>query len=168
MVGYSVIRSCCRNYRWVRTGTDWWRRLSTRCTTLSLHCRAKPHHAIGTSLVAIGLISLTSLVRYVRSGHISFRIGLVMASTSLIGVYLGSYMNKFVNGPMLLVMFSALLIVIAVRMLMRRDGSTHTSNTGVRPSQHYPTKTRIDYKRILLLGFMAGTASGFLVPAAGS
>ncbi|ALL01867.1 hypothetical protein Pyrde_1824 [Pyrodictium delaneyi] len=116
-----------------------------------------PHHAVGASLVAVGVISLISSVRYMRQGYVVYRIGLVMAAASLAGVYLGSYLNSYVEGPLLLVLFALLMIAIAARMLLRSNAEINNEAYTTAPSR----ASRIDYGRILLLGFITGVASGF-------
>ncbi|WP_338253025.1 sulfite exporter TauE/SafE family protein [Pyrodictium abyssi] len=86
-----------------------------------------PHHAVGASLVAVGAVSLISSVRYMRQGYVVYRIGLVMAAASLIGVYPGSYLNSYVKGSLLLLLFALLMIAIAARMLLRSKPGANTA-----------------------------------------
>ena len=114
-----------------------------------------PHNAVGASLVAVGAVSLMSSVRYMRQGYVVYRIGLVMAAASLIGVYLGSYLNSYVKGLLLLPLYALLMIAVAARMLLRSNPGANTAPGAPRRGR------RVEYGRIFLLGFVTGVASGF-------
>ncbi|BES82232.1 hypothetical protein PABY_17990 [Pyrodictium abyssi] len=62
-----------------------------------------------------------------RQGYVVYRIGLVMAAASLIGVYPGSYLNSYVKGSLLLLLFALLMIAIAARMLLRSKPGANTA-----------------------------------------
>ncbi|NJE07661.1 sulfite exporter TauE/SafE family protein [Thermococcus sp. M39] len=115
----------------------------------------EPHLAIGTSLVAVGITAFVSSVQHMRRGNVLFKIGLLMGSTSIVGVYIGSYLNKAVEGPVLLILFALLMIFIGVKMIRKKEDQK---------KEYVPAlKTQnIDYPRILGLGLITGLVSGFI------
>lgn len=109
------------------------------------------HLAIGTSLVAVGVTSLISSVSYMRQSLVKFKIALYMAAPGLISTYLGALINKQVKGPVLLLIFAILMIYIGYLMIKQKKTQEQTQ----------PESSKINYLRILTLGFITGLASGF-------
>lgn len=109
------------------------------------------HLAIGTSLVAVGVTSLISSVSYMRQSLVKFKIALYMAAPGLVSTYLGALINKQIKGPVLLLTFALLMIYIGYLMVSKKQ-----------PQQNEASKsTKINYPKILSLGFITGLASGF-------
>ncbi len=109
------------------------------------------HLAIGTSLIAVGVTSLISSASYMKQSLVRFKIALLMASPGIISTYLGAWANKGVKGPLLLLVFALLMLYIGYLMLKRKQEKRL-------PEQG---SGKIDYVRILALGFITGLASGF-------
>ncbi len=109
------------------------------------------HLAIGTSLVAVGITSLISSISYMRQSLVKFRIAFYMAAPGLISTYLGALVNRQIKGPVLLLTFALLMIYIGYLMTAKNTPKkTETSGS-----------SKINYPRILILGFLTGLASGF-------
>lgn len=109
------------------------------------------HLAIGTSLVAVGVTALISSVSYMKQSLVKFKIAFFMAAPGIISTYLGALINKQIKGSVLLLIFALLMIYIGYLMAVKK-------NTDVEKSSG---STRIQYGRVLLLGFITGLASGF-------
>jgi uncharacterized membrane protein YfcA len=109
------------------------------------------HLAIGTSLVAVGVTSLISSVSYMRQSLVKFKIAFYMAAPGLISTYLGALINKQIKGPVLLLIFALLMIYIGYLMFAQKKTQ----------DQALPASSKINYPRILVLGFITGLASGF-------
>ncbi len=109
------------------------------------------HLAIITSLIAVGATSLISSFSYMRQSLVKFKIGFLMASPGIISTYLGSLINKELKGPILLLSFSLLMIYIGILMIKRKKPKAQTSNS----------EGKLNYTKILILGFITGLASGF-------
>lgn len=109
------------------------------------------HLAIGTSLVAVGVTSLISSISYMRQSLVKFRIAFYMAAPGLISTYLGALINKQIKGPILLLTFAVLMIYIGYLMTAKKVPE-RTETSGL---------SKINYPRILILGFLTGLASGF-------
>lgn len=109
------------------------------------------HLAIGTSLIAVGATSLVSSVSYMRQALVKFRIAFLMAAPGLVSTYLGALLNKQVKGPLLLIFFALLMIYIGFLMTRKKPATIDSSvETG-----------KINYVKIISLGFITGFASGF-------
>lgn len=111
-----------------------------------------PHLAVGTSLVAVGITAIIGLLLHLRQGHVLFKIGFVMAIPSILGIYIGSYLNKIVEGPILLVLFAFLMIAMGIRIMKEGENKVISPDTD---------EEKTDFSRILVLGFVVGIASGF-------
>ena len=109
------------------------------------------HLAIGTSLVAVGVTSLISSVSYMRQSLVKFKIAFFMAAPGLASTYLGALINKQIKGPVLLLIFAVLMIYIGYLMVSQKKPK----------EQSAPDTSKINYPRILTLGFITGLASGF-------
>ena len=107
------------------------------------------HLAIITSLIAVGATSLISSFAYMKQSLVKFKIGLLMASPGIITTYLGSLFNKQLKGPVLLLIFSVLMIYIGYLMTKKKKINKKTEEEG------------LNYIKILILGSITGFASGF-------
>ncbi|MEB2837157.1 MAG: sulfite exporter TauE/SafE family protein [Desulfurococcales archaeon] len=123
-----------------------------------------PHLAVGTSLVAVGVTALLSSLKYMRAGHVRVGVGLLMAVTGFAGVYLGSYANRMVSGPVLLLVFAAFMLVVGAGMV--RDALNPRANREPSGEAAEPSnpggRGAGRYARALLAGFGVGLLSGFL------
>jgi uncharacterized membrane protein YfcA len=108
------------------------------------------HLAIGTSLIAVGITSLISSVSYMKQSLVKFKVAFLMASPGIVSTYLGAWINKEIKGPVLLLIFSMLMLYIGYLMLKQKTRQP-TARTG----------KGINYPKILTLGFITGFASGF-------
>nr|WP_052289026.1 sulfite exporter TauE/SafE family protein [Thermococcus onnurineus] len=89
-----------------------------------------PHTAVGTSLVAVGITAIIGFLMHWRKGNVDFKTGTLMALTSIPGVYIGSYMNKSVEGPLLMTLFAVLMIAIAIKMVRNNSNQVQQVKDG--------------------------------------
>ena len=114
-----------------------------------------PHVAIGTSAVAVALSALANLIGHARKGNVKWRCALVFAAAGVVGAALGSTFGKQFDGQKLLVLFGALMIVIAGLMFFKRSTE---GDINVRLSR----STAPDLMTYLLIyGVGVGALSGF-------
>ncbi len=109
------------------------------------------HLAIGTSLIAVGFTSLISSVSYMKESLVKFKIAFLMAAPGIISTYLGALINKEIKGPVLLIIFSLLMLYVGYLMIRQKTAQKL-------PEQN---EMRINYIKIVVLGFITGFASGF-------
>jgi uncharacterized protein len=111
-----------------------------------------PHVAIGTSAIAVGLSAFANLVDHARRGNVCWPVALLFAACGIVGAALGSTLGLHIDGQKLLVLFGALMIVVAVSMAMRREGGGAAA------------QVRLDRRNAPWtagLGLLVGTVAGF-------
>lgn len=73
------------------------------------------HRAVGTSLLAIFLISLSGVTSYITAGRVlSLDITMQFLIGGLVGVWLGGVLAKRLNGPTLQKVFATAVVLVAV------------------------------------------------------
>ncbi|MCI7550937.1 MAG: sulfite exporter TauE/SafE family protein [Actinomycetaceae bacterium] len=77
------------------------------------------HNAAAGSLVIVGLTSIVSLVPRLRQGTIKWRDGIIFGLISVVGALLGARISVLVPEVLLMIVFGALLIVVAILMAER-------------------------------------------------
>ncbi len=125
---------------------------------------ASPHVAIGTSAVAVAGSALSNLVMHARSGMVKWRCASVFTVAGIAGVLLGAHLSKAMDGKRLLALFGALMIVIALTMLRKRDaaGDPHVRLTRETSAQLTPALLGLGLGVGVLSGFF-GIGGGFLI-----
>ncbi|MEO2152103.1 MAG: sulfite exporter TauE/SafE family protein, partial [Thermococcus sp.] len=111
------------------------------------------HHAVGTSSAAVVFTSLSSAIAYSRQRRIHYRAGLLLASTAVIGAYIGAWLTSFISASQLKVIFGLALIVVAVRIYRKKTAE---------PQEVKLEDVEVNYKLVPVGGFFAGIASGLL------
>ena len=111
------------------------------------------HHAVGTSSAAVVFTSLSSALAYSRQKRVHYKAGLLLASTAIIGAYIGAWMTSLLNPAQLKVIFGAMLILVAIRIYRKKTAE---------PSEVKLEDVKINYKLVPVGGFFAGIASGLL------
>ncbi|MBX0330927.1 sulfite exporter TauE/SafE family protein [Oscillochloris sp. ZM17-4] len=109
-----------------------------------------PHAAVTGSLVIVGLNALAGATIHNRSGHVRLRAALMFGVTGLLTAFLGARLSSFLSGPLLLVLFAVLMLVVAVIMLRGGAGKGEVNLT---PPVWW---------QVLLAGSAVGFLTGFL------
>ncbi len=109
------------------------------------------HIAIGTSISCIIAGSLASSYSHYRKGRVLFKVAILNALVSLPFAVLGSYATGFFNSSELSLAFSAVLFYAAFKMAKNKT----------RPKNEQCSKSKIDYRRVSIVGALAGSVSGF-------
>lgn len=110
-----------------------------------------PHQAVCVSMVAVlTLAALNTILRW-RGKEIDLRIGLIMASTGVLGAPVGAWIGRFLSARGLMMVFAAFVVFIALRLVFRgEETETNATSTEPREGARWPA-----------LGF-AGIATGLL------
>lgn len=108
------------------------------------------HEAVGMSLAVVGATSLFGSYLHYRRQNVNFQAGLLFGISGIVGAFLGSPLTKLVPPNILLLMFAALMFVVAVSMLWRKK---HAENE---------TKHEANRTKAILAGFGVGILTGFL------
>lgn len=84
--------------------------------------RQDVHLALGTSLAAVGTISLIGAISRIYHRQADLRTGAIFAVCGIAGTYIGTRFNASVKGPVLLVLFALLMGFVAMNMWRRSKG----------------------------------------------
>ena len=125
--------------------------------------RLDAHIAVATSLVIVGMNALVGAGFHWRQRHVKLKQALLFGAYGIPAAYIGARLSGFVSGPVLLVLFAILMLVVAVLML--RGGVKAAGHDGA-----------ASWWRVLLGGVGVGFLTGFLgvgggfliVPCAGA
>lgn len=132
--------------------------------------------ATTTSLVIVGLTAAVAAVGHTRSGNTRWRSGLLLAAAGVPASVLGTCLNKRTDGDVVLLAFSALMLLAAAGMLARppqappaRDdapdpapsgGTAIAVRTAPDTGRRTPARGRT-WLRVLLAGLLIGALTGF-------
>lgn len=79
-----------------------------------------PQRAVGTSFMAIVIISLSALFAHGKLDQVDYRMGLLLGLGGIIGAQVGSRLLQHVSGPVFNKIFAAILVALAVRMFFQK------------------------------------------------
>jgi uncharacterized membrane protein YfcA len=121
-----------------------------------------PHQAIGISLVAVGATAALGFLQRWRKSEVDVRTGLLFAASGMLGAPLGSFLNQKIGGELLLLLFSGLMVVVAIRMWKQAAEVTKPAEVGATAGSRLSDR-RVDVpKRSLSLLCLVGFATGLL------
>lgn len=79
------------------------------------------HVAIGTSALAVAVNAFANLISHSRAGNVKWPCAAVFAASGVLGALAGSSLGKAVDGNKLMLLFAAVMVVVGISMLRRRD-----------------------------------------------
>ena len=123
-----------------------------------------PHVAAATSLVIVAVTSLASLGHHIRARTIVWRRSLLFAAATMAGSAAGSRVSLLVGADLLMLLFGALLAVVGAAMLrqaLRQHASRSDADEADTALPPLPPLTRGRLARILALGLLSGSLTGF-------
>ena len=77
------------------------------------------HEAQGTSLAVIAPTAVLAAVVHGRAGRVDWRVALLLGAGGVVGGVIGAQIALSLDAPVLRKMFAVLLVVMAIRMLLR-------------------------------------------------
>ncbi|MEJ7901865.1 MAG: sulfite exporter TauE/SafE family protein [Thermomicrobiales bacterium] len=110
------------------------------------------HEATATSLVIVGATALVGVVPHARAGRVAFRTALFFGGAGIAGAFAGTWLNNLVSGPLLLLLFGLLMLVVAARMFLGRKSADTASSELPMAGFRWP---------VLMAGLMVGVMTGF-------
>jgi uncharacterized membrane protein YfcA len=113
-----------------------------------------PKEAIASSLLIVGIASLSGAFAHWRRGNVRPKEGLAFGVAGMIGAFLGGRASAFIDGGVLLILFASMMLLTAVAMWRGRRGD---------PSAAPP---RPAYLKLAAQGIAVGSFTG-LVGAGG-
>ena len=117
-----------------------------------------PKEAIATSLVVVGATSLLGVLGHVRAGNVNLRVAGIFGVVAMTGTYLGTWLARFVSGPVQLVLFAVVMLLAAFFMLR---GARSTSAGAAGPSLVPPT-VRMPLAPVVVAGLAVGALTGLV------
>lgn len=75
-----------------------------------------PSEAVGISLASVGTMSAAGLLGRWRTGHVEPKTGTIFAVAGMCGTPVGSWLSGQIPEQLLLLLFSALMVIVAARM----------------------------------------------------
>ena len=137
---------------------------------LPLSIEFSPQVAAGTSLTMIVFKALSSTNGYARQKRIDYKVGLLLATVTIPGAFLGAYLTAIIAKELLILIFALFLLYVASRMIFScslGNFQLFKSRKTGRARQLVDSEGRIfdyvaDMKIGLPLSFLAGFSSGLL------
>jgi uncharacterized membrane protein YfcA len=127
--------------------------------------KVEPKTAIATSLLVVGVTSLTAMLSHARGGRVCWRTGFVFGLAGMLGAYGGGRLAAYIPGGILLLLFAAIMLGTAVAMLRgrREEDRDRPRNAPLCPA-HLPILA-ILFDGLLVGGLtgLVGAGGGFLV-----
>lgn len=114
--------------------------------------------AIGTSLLAVFITSISSALAYARRERINYKLGLMLESASIPGALLGAYIVTVISVVLLRRIFSIFLLLLSANLMMEKIHHSEKQRTKQKAKQY--TKNRLIQAEIL--SFLAGMLSAML------
>ncbi len=123
-------------------------------------------NAVGTSKFVITFISFVSMVNYLRSGKVNYRVGLVALATMIPSSYIGAYLSGSLNSSILKFIVGSFIMIYSLRLLstyirkkVRKEGeeNNHDTNSSLNT-----------LLRCAFVGLIAGFIAGITGTAGGS
>ena len=113
-----------------------------------------PKPAIASSLLIVGIASLSGAFQHWRAGNLRLREGLLFGSAGMTGAYVGGRVSAFLDGGVLLLLFAGMMMLTSIAMWRGRKAPA-ASASGQRATA-----------KLLLQGLAVGSFTG-LVGAGG-
>lgn len=120
-----------------------------------------PQDATAASLLLVGTAAAVGLVAHARAGRVRFATGAIFGVTGIGGSLAGTALNRRIDGDVLLLAFSGLIVVAAWRMLTACPSCTRAGEARELADAPATKGVRWTAGRALLV-LAVGTAVGFL------
>jgi uncharacterized protein len=112
---------------------------------------SSPHAAIGTGALAVSLNAFLNLIPHARAGNVKWPCAATFAASGVVGAMIGAQLGKATDATVLLPLFAAVMLAVAVTMVIPRkvEGNPEV------------TLTLAIAPRLIGAGLLVGLASGF-------
>jgi len=114
------------------------------------------HSATGMSLAIVGSSALLGAILHSRKGDVRLKSGVLLGFMSMLGAVPGVWLNRAVAGETILLLFSVLMIVMAINLLRSEPSSQKPERTST--CKLYTSK---DWLKITSIGLLVGLLTGF-------
>lgn len=86
---------------------------------LILFVRFDPRAAAGTSLAVIGLTAIFGALAFVVLGEVEWDKAAMVGLPAMAGTFAGTWLQQRISSELLVLLFAAFIVVIAVELLLR-------------------------------------------------
>lgn len=76
-----------------------------------------PHEATATSLIIVGATAVGGLAPHMQADRVQWRTAILFGAAGILGTFGGAWANRQVSGPIILLLFGILMLVVAARMV---------------------------------------------------
>lgn len=118
-----------------------------------------PKQAIASSLLVVGIASLTGAFQHWRAGRVDLRAGLFFGSAGMAGAYLGGRAAAFLDGPLLLLLFACMMALTSAAMWRGR----RVPPSAARAPEPAPLRLAAQGLAVGLFTGLVGAGGGFLI-----
>lgn len=118
-----------------------------------------PKEAIASSLLIVGIASISGATQHWRSGNVRTREGLLFGAAGMAGAYLGGRASAFLDGGLLLLLFAAMMLLTSTAMWRGRAASHEGS--GRQPNS--PVRLTLQGLAVGCFTGLVGAGGGFLI-----
>lgn len=122
-----------------------------------------PHEAATSSLIIVSATALMSLWSRIRKGQVRWGAGIIFALGSTVGAFLGTWLNGFVDGQLLMGLFAGLLAAVGATILrsgLKKRRQEQGEGAAASPKKP-PANTFATWARVLAAATVTGTLTGF-------
>jgi uncharacterized protein len=81
-----------------------------------------PREAVGLSLFVVGAAALVGALQRLKTGEIHLKAAMMFAVSGMAGAAAGARLTPLVSGRVLMILFAALMLVVALNMLRKSKG----------------------------------------------
>jgi uncharacterized membrane protein YfcA len=133
---------------------------------LTLAFSFSPSNAVGTSLAVILFTAAAAALNFSRQKRIYYKTGLILASMTAPGAFLGAYLTSIIPSDLLGLFFGVFLIIISFYIIiettgLRKKETKHEAKFGKNFEKDlFANKRKLVFG--VALGFFGGLASGLL------
>jgi uncharacterized membrane protein YfcA len=117
-----------------------------------------PREAVALSLPIVGATAAAGAALQFRAGNVDLKPALVFAVTGMAGALLGAPLTRLFPGPVLMLLFAALMIAVGVRMLKSRGEAELEA-----PGRCEPVRCGAAGLGVGVLTGFLGVGGGFLI-----
>lgn len=109
--------------------------------------------ALATSLFVVGTTSLVGVLQHGRAGNVRWRTGLLFGAVAMGGAFGGGHLAAYVPGPVLILLFAAMMLATALAMLRPAAAVRTAGESGRREAP---------LAAVIATGLLVGTFTGLI------
>jgi uncharacterized membrane protein YfcA len=118
-----------------------------------------PKEAIASSLLVVGIASVSGAVQHWRAGTVRWREGLFFGVAGMAGAYAGGRASVAIDGGLLLMLFASMMLLTAAAMWRGRGAGPSQDD----PDQRSPAKLVFQGLAVGAFTGLVGAGGGFLI-----